>query len=139
MIRRLKVAADFVLGAALPIRFTSRIYLGQKLAAAGVFDIPEMALQELADEAVRECQWLAKVQGRSWRTDVTDRLDGMAYGLQRGFPSIKVGSCWSAREKMSSNKGSSMSKIGAPSIHSKLSSTEFIIATSPFLSSGSFI
>lgn len=68
-----------MLGAALPIHFTSRIYLGQKLASSGVFDIPEAALQELADEAVRECQWVAGIKGRSWRTDITDWLDAMAY------------------------------------------------------------
>jgi uncharacterized protein (DUF58 family) len=76
--RRFKAAVDFALGAALPIRFSSHVYLGQKLAEFGVFDLPEQALQDLADDAVRMCHLNAKRRGRPWRVDITDWLDGQA-------------------------------------------------------------
>jgi hypothetical protein len=65
-------------GALIPIKTSSRVYLENALGQFGIVGLPKGALQELADEAVHLARVAARLGNRSWRTGVTNFLDGRA-------------------------------------------------------------
>jgi hypothetical protein len=66
------------LSAFIPVRISSRVYLQQKLAEFGAPALPQAAVQDLADDAVRFAKAAARMCGKPWRADVTDWLEGQA-------------------------------------------------------------
>jgi hypothetical protein len=74
----LKTAAVVAGGTVIPIKTSSRVYLGQKFEQCGITHLPEAAVQELADDAVHLCKAEAELTGVNWRAGVADWLDGRA-------------------------------------------------------------
>lgn len=77
----LKTAAFAVLGATLPIRYTSRLYLAQQLERYGAGGLPRGAIQELANDAVLLAQAIAQMRGKPWRDGVAEWLEGQAVAV----------------------------------------------------------
>jgi hypothetical protein len=70
-----------MLGAVLPVRYSSKLYLVRELQKCGVNTaiIPEACLCDLTDEAIRKCKEQSAFEGHRWRHAITQHISQIAF------------------------------------------------------------
>jgi hypothetical protein len=69
-----------IMGAVLPVRYSGKLYIVRELQKCGMNTsiIPEACLQDLTDEAIRNCKEQSRFEGRSWRATITQHIEQIA-------------------------------------------------------------
>jgi hypothetical protein len=72
---------DTMLGTVLPVRHTGKLYLMRELQKCSINTsiIPEACLQDLTDEAIRQCKDQSRFEGRWWRSTITQHIEEIAF------------------------------------------------------------
>jgi hypothetical protein len=70
-----------ILGAVIPVRYSSKLYLVRELQKFGTNTsiIPEACLRDLTEEAIRQCKEQSRFEGPSWRGTITQHIEQIAF------------------------------------------------------------
>lgn len=70
-----------ILGKALPIRYSGKLYLVRELQKCGMNTsiIPEACLRELTVEAIRQCKEQSRFESRRWQGAITQYIEQIAF------------------------------------------------------------